>query len=192
MQQKQADVRTRDVHPAGALLPVLTRYCAWTASSSGVEQLFSREEGSGVLRTPASEHTTEMRARFICFSGMSAAERTRAVQRARELWFAGWGPERTTTKERLHKGKKRKRPGDLKHAPATEASWLRNRRSSVNLAAKGMVPAVEPGDDHRPAGWHAGLEKEFQRQSDKQTSRKVEALQDGVHLQVCPHPYLLQ
>jgi len=183
VQNTQACAKTKRVYPIDALLPVLTRYCAWTASSSGVEQLFSRVEGSGVLRTPASEHTAEMRARFICFSSMSAPERALAVGRARELWCTGWGPERITSKERLHKGvKRRSRPDDMDHELPSEASWLRKRRCSVNLAAQGMEPAVVPAD-HRPAAWTGAHESELQKQRKKQTIRKVEALMDGVLLE---------
>ena len=60
-------------------------------------------EGSYVLKTPASEHTANMCACFICFSGMFAAQRTREVQRCAGV-HGGWGPVCAAMKERLLSG----------------------------------------------------------------------------------------
>ncbi len=40
--KNQAARRLRKSHPAAALVPVLTRYAAWTASTSEVERTFSK------------------------------------------------------------------------------------------------------------------------------------------------------
>ena len=64
----------RDSYPATDLMPVLSRYLSWQASTSGIEQSFSRWDRAKLGDTPASASYDVCRVRFLKLSMSRKAE----------------------------------------------------------------------------------------------------------------------
>jgi len=121
LEKTQRTTSSRNNYPVDCVLPVLQRYMAWIASSSGVEQNFSKAERARVDRTPASETTEALN--LTPLLNCWPEERTRVCARAQEIFAATFGcarPRRCST--RVDKGIKRKSRHD------SEADWLRRHR----------------------------------------------------------------
>ena len=180
IEQTQKSVSSRKNYPVDSVLPVLQRFMAWTSSSSGVEQSFSRAERSMVDRTPASE-TTEA-ANLKPIMDKRPEERDDVCGRAQEIYASLFGVTR------IHDNVPRIDLGIRRMAMrqrGSEAAWLRRRRSAVATAAKECTlahasDAMEDGT--RPEGWNQHHEKELQCQMAKKKRREIEALRDGVLL----------
>ena len=182
---------TRDAYPAEALAPVTQRYLAWSVSSSGVEQTFSRFDHAGLGRTPASTATENLRLRLLT-SRHDEAEEKWVVHRAQELYvrlFPGGARTRDTSRKRLDKGTKRPRDGK----GDSEVGFLRTKRRAVRdainaeKASKGLPGKADAAivlKDLRgeAAGWTDGHAKELAFLRAKQAKRKVEAFRDGLLL----------
>ena len=188
LDKTQRTTSSRNNYPMDSLLPVLQRYMAWTSSSSGVEQNFSKAERARIDRTPASETAKAINLTPILNS--RPEERTQVCARAQEIYAATFGSVRLQRHSvRVDKGIKRKR----RSVHGSEADWLRRRRLAVKDATKDR-PGVSDGtlrmqgtiitndDDKRPSQWCERHEKELQHQLRKKVSRQVEALRDGVLL----------
>ena len=83
LDKTQRTTSSRNNYPVDSLLPVLQRYMAWTSSSSGVEQNFSKAERARIDRTPASETTEAINLTPILNS--RPEERTQVCARAQEM-----------------------------------------------------------------------------------------------------------
>ena len=205
-EKTQHTASSRGTFPIDCALPVLQRYMTWIASSSGVEQNFSKAERARVDRTPASE-TTEV-INLTPLLNSRPEERTQVCARAQEIYAATFGctrPHRCST--RLDKGIKRK---SRLSSHGSEAEWLRRRRLAVKdatqdrlgatdgtLRSQGTIMCIDDdggtlraqgtilgnADHARPAQWCAAHEKELQYQMRKKQARLVEAFRDGVLLQ---------
>ena len=157
---------------------------AWTASSSGVEQNFSKVERSHVERGNAS-NDTESRFSICMLTKPDKPEEDRLCRRAREIYLKVKPTGRRRVRSRFDKGipKPRKDPDG---APKSESAWLRSRRRSVQegvqLQAERAPPLVADGPANRrrvrPAEW----DKELKRQQDLQGKRRATALRDGLLL----------
>ena len=148
------------------------RYLAYGASSSGVEQNFSkiaRVLGQQCLN--AQEDREFVRIKLMLDRRENEVKEVCA--RAQEVWALRFGHSRTHESERIDKGMRRR----LKAGDATESSWLRKRRSSVASALQAAHPVLsEEGDVE---GWGASHEKELAFIKKKLVDRKVEAVCSG-------------
>lgn len=170
---------TRQSYPVAALMPVLSRYLAWTAATSGVEQNFSvalraitpQRAGSmdGVVEDTAL--------RFACYKPKTAGEEEQLINRARIIYEEHFGPPRTRAGFRVDSGLFRSGT-----STGTEAAWLRARRAAAREAV-GQVGAANPEYPIEPGAWSEKHQKELQHQQQQQKKRKLEAYRDGVLLE---------
>ena len=148
---------SKQTYPASALGPVLQRYVAWTASSSGVEQNFAIAERLRLINTPASEakEAESLKAPL----DKRPAEHLEVTARAQEIYADVFGAARPNrTGARLDKGVKNKSKLPRHRLVRTEAEWLRRRRADVAATALGQRHAlvaepIQPDLNARPAGW---------------------------------------
>ena len=186
LKQTQRLSRAREVFPAKALRPVLERYFAWTSSSSGVEQSFSKAKGSALDKTPACADTEQMLLKPL-LDPVPAAEQKALVSRAQELYCmlhpAG---SRDHAVHRLDKGLRRKAAVTGK---ASEASWLRARREGIAQAMADEASAAQAAESEAAtkalaaAAWTESHEDEARFQQKKAQKRKLEALEDKLLLE---------
>ena len=122
---------------------VLSAYVAFTASSSGVEQHFSKVDRCHLER--GNGHNDSFRRSVIALAddGHEASDKA-LVESARRVYAEGrqraWQPRRT--RKRRDAGVPRASPGDLedKSGLKTEADWLRKRRRDLDEAITETPP----------------------------------------------------
>jgi len=174
----QRSANTRVAYPMTALSPVLERYCAWTLSTSGVEQSFSKADRSKVANTPASD-ATEERLLKLLVNKIAPEEVARVCGRAQELYLLACpGETRERADARLDKGASK----SDKLQKSSEASWLRARRQAVG-AALNLASATAAQQPTTEDALPEGLQKEVRFQQKKALKRKAECLRDGLLLQ---------
>jgi hypothetical protein len=184
VQKTQKHGGTRAAYPVDALMPVLTRYLSFCASTSGVEQSFSA--GLRALepsRLNMQEDCEEATLRFATLKWRRTEAQcelpSSLVQRAREIWVeSGFGQSRQHTAQRIDAGVK-----GCHHRDEGEHAWLKAKRRAVTnaVAASPSGVTVEAADPDSGA-WTTRHHKEQEKQRKKQALRRVEALRDGVLL----------
>jgi hypothetical protein len=178
---------SKQTYPASALGPVLQRYVAWTASSSGVEQNFSIAERLRLSHTPASadKEAESLKAAF----DKRPAEHLEVSARAQEIYadvFGAMRPNRTSA--RIDKGvKKKSKFGPGHRLVRTDAEWVRRRRVDVAATALGrkrhaLAEPIQPDLNARPAGWTDAHEAALSKPTKKARNRLEEAASDNLLL----------
>ena len=160
-----------------ALLPVLIKHATYGASTSGVEQTFSRFKRTFGEHRLGGNELTELDVMKLVFD-RNPAEEQDVIRLAREHWVQEFGmARRTPAEERIDAG----RPRKMKIDGTTEVSMIKRRRSDVSKLVDGYDTdelaevSIEDLD-----GWTARHEKEMQFQLKKNLKRKVQAYEEGV------------
>ena len=167
----------RSVDRPDALITVLLRYLAWSASTSRIEQTFSTCQRLMGHRGSADVPYEEMLVRLAAARSDVASEVAKTLARAQALWSAQTdrrdNPARAV---RADKGLKRKTG-----VATSEATALAKRRQAIISAhAASSAPAAT-----EPLGREdlsEKMAKELTFQHAKQEKRKLEALRDGILL----------
>ena len=158
-----------------ALFNVLAGYQAWTASSSGVEQLFSRLKNSPTEQGQASLETERRIAATMGDSQVRDGQTADVVSEARRIYCSllRSGISRAQTRKRFDGGRKGVgRKGTL-------AEWNRKRKRSLSAALDDLT--TPPRQATAALATESTVkERNFQRQ--KTLKRKAEALNDGLLL----------
>ena len=121
-------------HPIAALRPVLAAFFAWSTSSSGVEQLFSKAKGNHLERgsgATLSASDSERRSYIALSNGAVNDNLKELIPAVQALYMPGRGPARAQVRPHIDQGIKMKASAD---ASATEAAWLRRRRADLDGA----------------------------------------------------------
>ena len=115
---------TRGQHPVEILREALVQYFSFGASSSGVEQGFSKSQwGFGTRRDAALHSTEEFSVKALLdLPTVAASQKDRLIRLARLSWVSCFGQSRSSTAERVDKGIKRQIE-DKEAKPATEAAF---------------------------------------------------------------------
>ena len=156
-----------------ALVTVLTRYLAWSASTSRIEQTFSSMDRTMRFRGHASEAFEEELLRLASAKADASDGGQAITKRAQALWSAQ--PDRRVQSSAGH--------FDLgvKRGPVatSDATYVAKRRRAVGLAvaSKGSAPASASADD--AAQLPLKLQEELLFQKKKLMDHKVEALRNG-------------
>ena len=154
---------------------LLAVYQCWTASSSGVEQLFSKLKRSPVELSNAKAET-DRRTAIVMGDGHSSVAKAEIISDARKIYASlsqSGGVSRLRTLPRFDTGKK----GGQKKG--SFAAWNRARRKAVQQAVQDsrQTPPRKPS-----ALQTESSQKECDYQRQQALKRKAEALQDGLLL----------
>jgi len=163
-------------YPAEALTQVVAAYVAFTASSSGCEQMFS-----GLKRSPAELASSRLDTdkRLAVVVGGDAQFDGMVVAKARELsgTLLRSGRARSTTRApRIDRGR-----AGLER-PDSHRVWLRKRKEAVDKAAQEDQDLCTP--HRRPVlALTESLQKEVDKQEALSKKRKAEAFLEGTLLE---------
>ncbi|CAE7244095.1 haeIIM [Symbiodinium sp. CCMP2592] len=176
---------TKGQHPVEILREALIQYFSFGASSSGVEQSFSKSQwGFGTRRNSALHSTEEFSVKALLdLPAVAASQKDRLIRLARLTWVSCFGQSRSSTAERVDKGSKRKTEDDEEAKPATEAAFLRKRRRGEALAAGRMEGNSEVALDLHEQVWTQKHQKELEFQQRKRKMRKLQAFSENSLLQ---------
>ena len=157
-----------------ALSKVLGAFIAWTASSSGVEQLFSKMKRSPVELASAKDDTDT---RMAVVMGQDSMADQEVIFEAQRLYasFLKSGRARRRVVPRFDLGKKAVTPGKSK---GSHAEFMRKRKAAVQAEALQTTPPSKRPRRELPES----LEKESRRQCALQEKGKVEAFLDKLLL----------
>ncbi len=151
---------------------------AWTASSSGVEQHFSKVERSHIERA-GTGGDTERRAIIALQQKGDRKTDCRLLERARALYAQGKGFSRKRTGTRFDKGVTK---GARKGA-ASEAAWVRQRRAEADKAVMATRFTTPSKQQRRTAHFDTPpMQAEQKRQRRLCRARRLEAQVDGLLL----------
>ena len=208
MQQTQNRASLRSSYPATDVAPVLLRFMAWQASTSGIEQNFSRIDRTQIAKTPGSpEH--EIRAIRLLTSTLNPESEKKLCMDAQKLYAEccpGSGlrnlakivllvskpknlkPEpphpcreasRVRDAERMDKGVKR---GTRSNAES-QVGWVKKRRQDVQEGVdrdrQSHDLTFQDDDIELSASWGQGHDKALKFQRDKQGDYLLEAYRDN-------------
>ena len=160
---------------------VLRAYLCWTASSSGVEQNFSKIERNHLERNRGKLSTFVRNCHGLSYKG-SEKEEKELIEQARALYALGKGICRERKRKRFDAGVGRSAGGTA----GTETAWIRKRRDELDervAASSALETPQRPTsrtktvDDLTP-----DTQKEAQRQQRLFTKRLLEAQEDGLLL----------
>ncbi|CAE7766372.1 unnamed protein product [Symbiodinium sp. CCMP2592] len=184
----------RDAYPATDLLPVLSRYLSWQASTSGVEQTFSRHERARLGESPASAESEVCKLRFLKLQPLTQKAEADLCAAAREIYHRSCpGSVRKRALTRVDRGVKRQPGACQAKGGGTQAGWLRGRRAEV---AEGVAAAERAGDEltfdedealQNPM-WSEDHQAELEFQQSKQKKIRLESYNRNTLLEkeVCP------
>jgi len=157
-----------------ALVVVLTRYLAWSASTSRIEQTFSSMDRTMQFRGHATEAFEESLLRLASAKADAGDGGQAIAKRAQALWSAQTDRRRHSTAGHVDHGVKR---GPIAKSDATSVA---KRRRAVGLAvasAASFAPAAASADGATQLPFK--LQEELQFQNGKLMQHKVEALRNG-------------
>ena len=178
----------RGGHPTAALRSALVQYLVFGASSSGVEQDFSKLHlGLGYVRGSALPSTEEFAAKAI-LDARHQEDKVRLVRLARITWTSCFGQARAASaQERLDKGLKKRKQEEHDEGLDTEAAFLRKRRRAELAAASADAPLAEASsseeEDLVNQLWTDKHQAELEFQQKKLRQRKIQALAENVLLE---------
>ena len=152
-----------------ALVVVLARYLAWSASTSRIEQTFSSMDRTMQFRGHATAAFEESLLRLASAKADAADGGQAIAKRAQALWSAQTD-RRKHTAGRFDNGVKR---GPVAKSEATSVA---KRRRAVGLAVASAAPAAAADDAMQLP---PSLQEELQFQKEKLMQHKVEALRNG-------------
>lgn len=158
------------------MLQVLCAYQAWTCSTSGVEQLFSKVKRSPIENANSSADTDRRLA--IVMGDTSQGQALEDLLQQGRLFYVQMLPSaqsREHKHERLDKGIAKP---DTGRTQGSEAEWVRNRKAAVKaaVARKVATPQAKLGHGSLPEP----LQEEIKRQQSLGQKRKAEAFRDGL------------
>lgn len=157
-------------------MEVLCGYLAWTPSTSGVEQLFSKVKRSPVELTSSME-VTDMRLCVVMGMGdLTQPEEDEILQSGQRIYTAMLKSQlsyrRKPGKRRIDEGVPK---GQTRRSTGSQAAWHRARKAAVAKAAEELkTPPRRP-----PLELPESLAKEESRQRALEKKRKADALGDG-------------
>ena len=168
--QKTSALRTK--YPVDALKQVIAAFVAWTAASSGCEQMFSH-----LKRSPAelasSRGDTDRRLAVIIVSDPQFDNEI--VERAQKLYGKLLRSGRARTAKRQPRINCRREGAEK---PESKRSWIRARKKAVDAAAEEHAQLCTP--ERRPAvELPESLAKEVAKQKAQEKKRKAEAFLEG-------------
>ena len=187
-------------HPTDVIKRATALYHLWGASSSGVEQDFSRAEwGFGNRRQSALVDTEEAVMRVLL--ELTNHDKDMVIKTARQVWSHLYGYARLTRGVRIDKGVPRRQADSASAAselPDThgsgvimahsETEFIRRRRAAVAAVSSGMAPvdldadALMASATGKSGGWVWGdthaAELAFQKR--KLRARKLQAVAEGI------------
>lgn len=161
---------------------VLVTFLTWTASSSGVEQLFSRLRRSPT-ELASSKGDTDRRLAVVMGGGWEVAEMEAIRCRARALYaeLLPSGKCRSSDRQRRRLDCGRRFDGNTGKSHGSEAQWLRERKNAVHEAVANASSLTTP--PRRPlVELPDSAQKEKNRQNGVELKRKAEALSSGLLL----------
>jgi hypothetical protein len=157
-----------DAHPTDVLRRALIAYFAFSISSSGVEQKFSKGALMFTDRQGHAKAECEEMYLKVCldFPDMDA---NTICDKAQQVWTHCFPAPRCNTVTRLDKGTKRKRPAeDNGFLASTEKCFLAKRRAAAKGAASAAISAESAWASAESAGavapganWGDGHDKEL-------------------------------
>ena len=164
-------------------IEVLAAYMCWTASSSGVEQTFSKVERSHLHRgNGKSDSFRRAVVGLTCDHGSNSQKDQEIISTARALFSSGrsFCAKNKLCGRRVRLDKGAKKTQQVEEKPKTEAAWLRKRKAAVeNVVAqtpKRQKTEVQPV---RPDGFTPKMVEEAKRQEGAVVKRRIEAFFDG-------------
>ena len=171
-------------HPVQVLREALIQYHAFGASSSGVEQSFSRAAWAFGNRNGCARPSTEEFS-VKALLDLPKVQDTKSLFRlARVVWVWCFGEARQVCRERIDKGMPRNNQ-TAGHDEATEAGFIRRRRRAELEAGRRYEERLRAGEQsNRGRGssdssdsdvWTEKHEKELQFQNRKLKHRKIQA-----------------
>lgn len=173
-------------HPTNVLEEALSLYFCFGASSSGVEQAFSKADNLyGVRRLTAHEVTQDYTLRIIL--DLPSHDRAEIITLAQRIWCLVYGTSRTFHDSRISKGVKRKSVSD---GLTNERDFISQRRSVVrqldadenvkvrSLDSDSLMQEAASGKDME--GWTGEMSNELEFQKAKLVSRMIQAKAEGM------------
>ena len=169
---------TRRAWPCDALRPVVERWVAFCASTSGVEQGFTQAQ-----MAVSDRQNCRPKLEFSYVKLKVDAKRddlAKVCKGAQRVWAACFGATRVSGSAKapkVDKGTKRPRNGDA----ATEAGFLRLRRQSFSITdgQANYAAASEAIADLDVQCWSEAHDKELDFTEKKQAARMVQAPRNG-------------
>lgn len=180
--QRSSHGRVR--HPAVTLTKLLVAYGCYGASSSGVEQGFSKTQKNvspqGATNGPMEKLLTKL---ILDKTLMDTAEVSEMTSRAAAVWKLHYGEVRSSPKHpRIDKGLQRvpAAGSNSKRKQETEIAFLRRRRRAVASAAASSSTRLAVEDTDSDVEYFGeGHEKERKFNEQKLLRKKVEASNMG-------------
>ena len=169
------DRKLRQKFPQGQLYPVIAVYMAWTCSSSGVEQMFSKLKRSPVEGANGRADTD----RRICAVVGTTPDKVldeMLLKDAQAIYVRLSKSGTTRTARRARIDCMSKRPGNN----TSERGWMRKRSEAVLAVAK--MRAVAAASTAEMDALPDKARKEAERQKLIAAKRKAEAWEDGLLL----------
>ena len=171
-------------HPVQVLREALLQYHAFGASSSGVEQSFSRAAWAFGNRNGCARPSTEEFS-VKALLDLPKVQDTKSLFRlARVVWVCYFGEARQVCRERIDKGMPRNNQ-IAGQDEATEAGFIRRRRRAELEAGRRYEESLRAGeqsncgrgssDSSDSDVWTQKHEKELQFQNRKLKQRKIQA-----------------
>ena len=126
----------RDAHPTAVLREALIAYFAFSISSSGVEQKFSKGALRFTDRQACAKAETEEMYLKVCLD-FPERDADAICTKAQQVWKHCFSPCLPRTLMRLDKGTKRKRPAEEENGfvARTEKDFLAKRRAAAKAAS---------------------------------------------------------
>ena len=171
MQRINGRSSLRASYVVDALFPVLQDYCAFVASSSGVEQSFTKGQWAFTDRQGSASESTEENVLKLVLDNEDQTEKTKTCELARQVWAQVYATmERASPKHpRLDAGTTRQST-----KPTSEIAFLRLRRKPLAESEAGGPEGVEVAGDPDLV-WDASHQKELDFTADKAQKRKRQA-----------------
>lgn len=174
-------------HPVRSLHPVLMRFAAYRASTSGVEQSFSHLQWLQSQKRSCSSEQAELDAMTLRLD-LPKDEHASVIQRARQLWAQHYGaPRHGGVRCLVHRCSRSGSVGpDSQDSPQTEAALIRQRRRETSQLAStscitlgtALAAAVRVG----ASVWDERHSKEAQLQQLRAKQRRVDSAALGLLL----------
>ena len=161
-----------------ALRAVLVRHACFCASTSGVEQTFSKFDRLFGNQRLASHNDTEVNIMKLIIDTPDAEESDIVVQRARETWARHFGLARHHAEPRIDKGCERASSKAVTGNSVMSISRKRLREVQ-NLMEEFADCDISEKDIAELRGWSGSHAMELEFQQSKRRKIKVEALKDG-------------
>ena len=175
VQETQSTAQRRRHYEVSEILPLLWRYMAYSGSTSGVEQAFSRQKKLMGEQRNLTPHNEEI---LLCL-GITSADPVRdaaLAAAARGVWMAAFGPPRAPRRPGLPEAGRIQRA-----ARVSERAMAQTRAERLRLAAGGPGETETAIAAKRKAAkmWGARQEKELGARVELAKRRRLDAALQG-------------